>query len=177
MVGDYVLSSTKKLAICASPYALKRPPEMAELLPSPYDNSARNRSTNQDARTFVAENQSALLFLRLPPPIIHAPSPDTVSWREEWLRGRDDFWRYFEKKRAGRLGAPVQSKQQYLGFVEDLLRTAAHVPTWAIAHTENGFITTEELVETVGQVRKVDAIYSKDFSDLLGVKASIVTAG
>ena len=94
---------------------------MAELLPPfPYDNSARNRSTNKGCADICAENiKSALLFLRLPPPIIHAPSPDTVSWREEWLRGRDNFWRYFEKKRAGGLGAPVQSKQQYLGFVED----------------------------------------------------------
>ena len=53
---------------------------------------------------------------------------------------------------------------------------AAHIPGWAIAHVENGFISTEELVETVGHVRKVDAIYSKDFSDLLGVRATIVTA-
>jgi hypothetical protein len=32
-------------------------------------------------------------------------------------------------------------------------------------------------VETVSRVRKVDAIYSKDFSDLLGVRAVMVTAG
>jgi hypothetical protein len=70
----------------------------------------------------------------------------------------------------------VQSKQQYLGFVEDLLHTAAHIPTWAIAHTENGFISTDELVETVGSVRQVHSVYSKDFSDLQGVTACIVTA-
>jgi hypothetical protein len=70
----------------------------------------------------------------------------------------------------------VQSKQQYLGFVEDLLRTAAHIPAWAIAHTENGFISNDELVEAIGKVRKVEAIYSKDFSDLLGVRASVIIA-
>jgi hypothetical protein len=71
----------------------------------------------------------------------------------------------------------VQSKQQYLGFVEDLLRTASHIPTWAIAHTENGFISNEELVEKIGRVRKVSTIYSKDFSDMLGVRASLIVAG
>lgn len=180
MAGDYVLSFDKETWQMREPLSLSNVfRQMAGLLPYPYDNSMSNRSTNQDARTFVAERQnSALLFLRLPPPIIHAqPSPDTLSWREEWLRGGDEFWAEFERQSAGRLGAPVQSKQQYLGFVEDLLRTAAHLPVWAIAHTENGFITNEELVEMVGQIRKVGAIYSKDFSDLLGVRTSIITAG
>ena len=99
------------------------------------------------------------------------------GWREEWLRGGEDFWKDFEQQQAGKLGAPVQSKQQYLGFVEDLLQTASHIPIWAIAQTENGFISNEELVETVGRTRKVNAIYTKDFSDLLGVRASIITAG
>jgi hypothetical protein len=92
------------------------------------------------------------------------------------LRGGDDFWLDLESSRAGKLGSRVQSKQQYLGFVEDLLRTAAHIPAWAIAHTQNGFISSEELVETIGRIRKVDAIYTKDFSDLQGVRASLVTA-
>jgi hypothetical protein len=60
--------------------------------------------------------------------------------------------------------------------VDDLLRTAAHIPNWAIAHIENGFISSEELVDAVQEIRDVDAVYSKDFSDLLGVRASIVTA-
>lgn len=129
---------------------------------------------------FVAERQHTdLLFLRLPSPVLQSePSREAVSgWREEWLRGGDDFWDDFKQQQAGKLGAPVQSKQQYLGFVADLLRTASHIPIWAIAQTENGFISSEELVETVGRIRKVDAIYTKDFSDLLGVRASIITAG
>ncbi len=70
----------------------------------------------------------------------------------------------------------MQSKQQYLGFVEDLLRTASHIPSWAIAHTENGFISSEEMVDKIGRVRKVSSIYTKDFSDLLGVRASLIVA-
>ena len=45
----------------------------------------------------------------------------------------------------------MQSKQQYLGFVEDLLQRAAQIPFWALMHTENGFISGEELVDTVSQ--------------------------
>jgi hypothetical protein len=81
-----------------------------------------------------------------------------------------------ERSRGARLGSRVQSKQQYLGFVEDLLRTASHIPAWAIAHTENGFISSEEMVEKIGRVRKVSSIYSKDFSDLMGVRASLIVA-
>jgi hypothetical protein len=59
--------------------------------------------------------------------------------------------------------------------VEDLLHTGAHTPAWAIAHTESG-LSSHELVETVGRVRKVSEVYTKDFPDLLGVRASIITA-
>jgi hypothetical protein len=181
MTGDYVVSFNEETRQLREPLSLSKVfRRMAELIPYFYDNSLRNKSTNQDVRAFVAERQQTdLLFLRLPAAVVHAePARDTRgSWREEWLRGGDDFWDDLEREQAGKLGSRIQSKQQYLGFVEDLLRTAAHIPSWAIAHAENGFISSEELVETVARIRKVDAIYSKDFSDLLGVRASIVIAG
>jgi hypothetical protein len=181
MVGDYTLSFGMDTRMLRQPLSLSKVfRQLSQVLPSPYDNSLRNLSTNQDVRLFVAERQHTdLLFLRLPSPVLQSEqSRETLSgWREEWLRGGDDFWNDFKQQQAGKLGAPVQSKQQYLGFVEDLLRTASHIPIWAIAQTENGFISSEELVETVGRTRKVDAIYTKDFSDLLGVRASIITAG
>ncbi|HEX4899353.1 MAG TPA: hypothetical protein VFV61_02415 [Pyrinomonadaceae bacterium] len=180
MVGDYVLSFDTQTLGMREPLSLPKVfRQMEELLPQPYDNALRNKSTNQDLRSFVAERQHTdLLFLRLPAPVVQVePSRGPSSWREEWLQGGDSFWNEFDLKRAGRLGAPVQSKQQYLGLVEDLLRTASHIPSWAIAHTENGFISGEELMETVGRIRRVEAVYVKDFSDLLGVKASIITAG
>ena len=181
MTGDYILAFDDQTRTLRKPLSLSKVfRQMASLLPRPYDNQSRNLSTNQDLRNFIAERQHTdLLFLNLPTAVIQSePSRETlVSWREEWLRGGADFWSDFEKQRAGKLGATVQSKQQYLGFVEDLLRTAAHIPTWAIAHTENGFISGDELVDTVRRLRRVSAIYTKDFSDLLGVRASIITAG
>jgi hypothetical protein len=61
-------------------------------------------------------------------------------------------------------------------MIEDLLQTAAHLPLWAIEAVSDGFVTTDELVECVSETRKIDAIYTKDFSDLLGVQSVIVTA-
>jgi hypothetical protein len=179
MVGDYVLSFAEDTRHLREPLSLSRVfRQLMEVLPAPHDNSLRCKATNQEARLFVAERvNSELLFLRLPPPVQQQPTQQTIlGWREEWLQGSNDFWQDAEKARSGRLGSGVQSKQQYLWLVEDLLHIGAHIPAWAIAHTENGFITRDELVETVSRVRKVDAIYSKDFSDLLGVHASIITA-
>jgi hypothetical protein len=179
MVGDYVLSFTAESRHLREPFSLSRVfKQFAEAIPFNYDNALRSKATNQDARVFVAERRHTdLLFLRLPAPVQPQPSThNEFAWREEWLQGGDDFWAEFEKTRAGKLGSRVQSKQQYLGLVEDLLHTASHLPGWAIAHTENGFISTDELVETISSVRKIDAVYTKDFSDLLGVRAAIVTA-
>jgi len=180
MTGDYVLSFNEETRTLRQPFSL---PDvfrrLLDCLPAPTDNSMRNVSTNQDVRNFVAErHHTDLLFLRLPMPVLQTTtaSDPIVTWREEWLRGSDDFWVDLERTRGARLGSRVQSKQQYLGFVEDLLRTASHIPSWAIAHTENGFISSEELVEKVGRVRKVSSIYTKDFSDMLGVRASLILA-
>ena len=180
MTGDYVLSFNEQTRTLRQPFSL---PDvfrrLLDCLPEPLDNSLRNQSTNQDVRNFVAErHHTDLLFLRLPVPVTQATTfkDPIVTWREEWLRGGDEFWLEWERERGARLGSRVQSKQQYLGFVEDLLRTASHIPNWAIAHTENGFISNDELVEKVSRVRKVRSIYSKDFSDMLGVRASLIVA-
>jgi hypothetical protein len=180
MVGDYVLSFNEETRSLRQPFALSDTFRlMLDCLPTAGDNTLRNKCTNQDVRDFIAErHHTELMFLRLPVPITQtsAARDPLITWREEWLRGSDDFWLDLEREQGAKLGSRVQSKQQYLGFVEDLLRTASHIPAWVIAHTENGFISSEELVEKVGRVRRVQAIYSKDFSDLLGVRASLVVA-
>lgn len=180
LVGDYVLSFDEQTCQLREPLALSKVfRQMIQTLPRPYDNQLRHRCSNQNVRAFVAERQHTdLLFLRLPAPLLKSePHHDTLSaWREEWLQGGDYFWEEFAATSAGLLGAPVQSKQQYLGFVEDLLQRAAHLPAWALVHTENGFISSEELVDAISHIRKIDAVYTKDFSDLMGVRASIITA-
>ena len=179
MVGDYVLSFNEQTRVLREPLALSDTfRRMLACIPEPQDNSMRNKTSNPDVRNFVAErHHTDLLFLRLPTPVTQSTARDPIeTWREEWLRGGDDFWLDLERSQKARLGSRVQSKQQYLGFVEDLLRTASHIPIWAIAHTENGFISNDELVEKVSRVRRVSTIYSKDFSDMLGVRASLLVA-
>ncbi|MBD0326092.1 MAG: hypothetical protein ICV68_06665 [Pyrinomonadaceae bacterium] len=176
-VGDYVLSFDEGTRELRQPLSqvFRR---VWQAQAPPVDNAQQNESHNMDARRFIAEQQTSLLYLRLPRARREGELRRNAltAWREEWLRSEDAFWDELESARAGRLGAYVATRQQYLRLVEDLLQTAAHLPAWAIAHTDNGFISTNELVETINRVRTVETIYSKDFSELTGTRAAIITA-
>ena len=179
-VGDYVFSFNLETRDLRQPLSLSNVFRRSwQALSPPVDNRLRNKSSNAPVRSFVAETfDTDLLFLRLPHPARATDSRNArvLSWREEWLRqsraSRDNG--HFGN---ARLAAPVETKEQYLRLVEDLLHIAAHVPTWAIAGISDGFISTDELVECVADARKIDAVYTKDFSELLGLKAVIITAG
>ncbi|MEP6706078.1 MAG: hypothetical protein ABJC05_01085 [Pyrinomonadaceae bacterium] len=179
MVGDYVLSFDAGTMTLRQPLSLSIVfRRLQQSAPLPIDNSLRNQSMNQEAREFLAErHHTDLLFLRLPAAHAHGDANSRrLVWREEWLRRGNDFWPEMERKRAGKLGGHVETRQQYLNLLEDLLHTAAHIPIWAIENVADGFISNEELAEAVTRVRNVDAIYSKDFSELTGARASIITA-
>lgn len=178
-VGDYVFSFNLETRDLRQPLSLTNVfRRLWSELPPPVDNRQRNTSTNLPVRSFVAETYDTdLLFLRLPHPPRATDSRNArvLSWREEWLRqGRAS--RDNGHLSSARLAAPVETKEQYLKLVEDLLQIAGHVPTWAIAGISDGFVSTDELVECVGDARKIDAVYTKDFSELLGLKAVIITA-
>ncbi len=177
LVGDYALSFDAETRELRQPLSrvFRR---LWETTPAPVNNNQRNVSANKDPRQFIAEERGELLFLRLPPPGRNGAVGRTAlaNWREEWVRGGADFWPEHTRTRAGKLDAHVETKQQYLHLVEELLATATHIRTWAIAHAEAGLVTTEEVVEAVRRVRKVETIYTKDFSELMGARASIITA-
>jgi hypothetical protein len=177
MVGDYALSFDEETREFRQPLSQVFRRAWQTQAP-PIDNSERNTSDNREARDFIAEQHTNLLYLRLPRPrSLHEQRRNAFSaWREEWVRGGDEFWDDFERARGGRLGTSVVTKHQYLRFVEDLLQVALHLPVWAIAHAEDGFIPTSDLVETINHVRKVETVYSKDFSELTGLRATIITA-
>ena len=87
MTGDYVLSFNEQTRSLRQPFSL---PEvfrrMLDCLPETQDNALRNKSTNQDVRSFVAErHHTDLLFLRLPVPVTQATTArdPIVTWREE----------------------------------------------------------------------------------------------
>jgi hypothetical protein len=176
MVGDYALSFDAETRELRQPLsrALSR---ILESAPAPVNNNQTNVSRNTDARHFVADQHGDLLFLRLPTPgTARARRDSLAAWREEWVRGGADFWSEFDAAQTGRLGARAQTKQQYLRFVEDLLESAGHFKLWAISFAESGYYATQELVEMLRRLRKVETIYTKDFSELTGARAAIITA-
>lgn len=179
-VGDYVFSfnlDTRDLRQALSLSNIFH--RVWHTLPAPVNNFQKNLTSNLSAKNFLAELYDAdLVFLRLPCParVDDSRNARVLVWREEWLRRSKGSWSELTRERAGKLGAYVETKEQYLSLVEDLLRTAAHLPQWAIAAVSDGFVSTEELIECVENTRKIEAVYTKDFSDLLGIKAVIITA-
>jgi hypothetical protein len=176
-VGDYVLSFDTETLRLRQPLSIvyKR---LWSVQPEPVNNGQNNTCQNKTAHDFIAENYADLMFLRLPS--AHNQSQRSylgrTAWREEWLRFGGDFWNDVEISQAGRLGTLVETKSQYLRLLEETLHTADNLPTWAVAHVEDGFVSTQDIVETVGQIRHVDTIFTKDFSELTGTKAVIITA-
>lgn len=176
-VGDYVMSFTPETLELRQPLSTVYR-RLWTVLPEPINNGQNNTCQNKAPNDFLAESFADLMFLRLPGSGAGTMRgfSDRVLWREEWLRGGDDFWGDVEQTRNGKLGMPVETKSQYLRLLEETLRTASHIKNWAIAHVESGFISTQDLVEVVGRIRRVDTIYTKDFSELTGTKAVIITA-
>lgn len=174
-VGDYVHSFTEETLELRQPLSnvFRR---LWTLLPDPVNNGQNNSCQNKSPSEFIAESPADLMFLRLPSVGARRDQTDRTIWREEWLRGGNDFWNDVEAARSGKLGMAVETKSQYLQLLEETLRTASHIKSWAIAHVESGYLSTQDLVEVIGRIRRVDAIFTKDFSELTGTKAVIITA-
>jgi hypothetical protein len=174
-VGDYALSFDEETRELRRPFSrvLLR---LNETRPAPFDNRQRNVAANKDARKFLAEQKADLLFLRLPPPMRAFARDPLPAWREEFVRGGTDFWHEFAGSPGGWLGTRSETRQQYLSFLEELLRAATHVGAWAVSHVDNGHLPAEELVEALRRHRKVDTVYTKDFSELAGARAVMITA-
>jgi hypothetical protein len=176
-VGDYVLSFDEESRELRQPLsnAFRR---LWTIEPEPFDNHESNTCENKNADDFIAETPAELMFLRLP--TAHAVTLRNYlglhAWREEWLRGGNDVWSDVDASFSGRLGGATETKSQYLHHLDETLRRATHIRHWAVAHVETGFISTQDIVDTIANIRRVDTIYTKDFSELTGTKAVIVTA-
>jgi len=179
-VGDYVFSFNLDTRDLRQPLSLSNVfRRLWHTLLPPVNNMRRNTSSNRSAKAFVAETQDTdVMFLRLPRPARATDSRNgrVITWREEWIRQGQGIRSQATRVRSGKLDAYVETKEQYLGLIDDLLHTAAHIPMWALEAVSDGFVSTEELVECVSNTRRIDAIYTKDFSELLGVQAIIITA-
>lgn len=175
--GDYAMSFREENRELRQPLSsvFKR---LWSIQPESFNNGQANTCSNKNADDFLAETPAELMFLRLPS--AHAQGLRTylgrAAWREEWLRGGNAFWDTLEAAMGGKLGAATETKSQYLHLLEATLRRASHIKQWAIAHVEHGFIQTQDIVDTVASIRKVNTVYTKDFSELTGTKAVIITA-
>ena len=174
-VGDYAHSFTEQTREYRQPlsHTFRR---LATLLPKPSNNHQDNACSNKSPEVFIAESNAELLFVRLPRAEIRSHFDERGLWREEWVRGGDDFWPDFESQLDGALGSPVATKSQYLRALEQCLDRASNKKHWAVSHIDTGFIQAQEIADAIGKHRRVEAIYTKDFSELTGKKAVIITA-
>ncbi len=176
-VGDYVLSFSEDTRDLRQPLSnvFRR---LWTTLPEPYNNRQNNGCQNKAVEDFIAETPADLMFLRLPAAGNGGRTgfPDKAVWREEWLRGGDDFWPNYDASRLGKLGGPAETKSHYLKVLSDALSRATHIKTWAIAHVDGGLVSTQEIVNAVAAIRRVETIFTKDFSELTGNRAVIITA-
>lgn len=181
-VGNYVRSFTDETRELRQPLSnvFRR---LWTMLPDPVNNHMRNTCHNKPANVFLAgdpnEDPAELMFLRLPvsPFRVERGFSESSVWGEEWIRGGDDFWGEIEAERANTFGTPTRSKSQYLEMLDETLEIASNKKTWVISFAENDFFTTEELLDAIGRgKRPVNAVYTKDFTELTGSKAVIITA-
>jgi hypothetical protein len=176
-VGDYVMSFSDDTLELRQPLSnvFRR---LWTVEAEQINNGQNNVCQNKSAEEFIAETFVDLMFLRLP----RAHPQNTkaflgrAAWREEWIRGGGDFWLDYDSAQAGRIGSSTETKSQYLHVLEEALRISSHIKSWAIAHVEDGFISTQDIVDTIARIRRVDRIFTKDFSELTGAKAVIITA-
>jgi hypothetical protein len=174
-VGDYVRSFDGAARELRQPLS-RVFQRLWDTTPAPIAGRQPSAVSNRDARDFLAREPAELMFFRLPPPARRPARQSVWAWREEWLRRGSDFWDEFEASLAGRLGGRAETRRQYLVQLEELLESAARIPAWAIAYTENSFLPTEEVVELLRRQRRLGTIYTKDFSELTGSRAVIITA-
>ncbi len=173
-VGDYVFSFRPETA------SLRRP--LSEVFIALWRNSRHivnngklNHSVNRDAHEFIRGAKADLMFARFPRPDgLSALRRGIVGWRETWVRGTDGEWDALIENQRGRLGDNVVSKEHYLQLVSNFLARAKHIPQWAIAHTEDGFVSAAEIGETIKQFRRIDVTYNKDFSDVVGGRNTFI---
>ena len=124
-VGDYALSFDEETRELRQPFS-RVFQRVLESRPSPVDNSMRNTCANLEARDFVAEQHTEMMFLRLP----HAKNREEriglSEWREDWVHGSDGFWDDFETARMGRLGTHVEIRGPARHMVEQFAQQGEH---------------------------------------------------
>jgi hypothetical protein len=134
-----------------------------------FDNAQENHSSSLDGTDFITATTADLMYLRFPRPQgLKALRHSVIGWREIWIRGTGDCWDDLIAHRRGRPGDSVLSKEHYLKLLREFLQSARHIPKWAVAHADDGFVTAAEMGELIREFRPVEVAYNKDFSEIPG---------
>ncbi len=179
-VADYVFSFTPETA------ELRRPlSEVYEQLWAQqrkvHNNEKENRCSNHDAMQFISSAQADLMYAHFPRPEgLSAQRDEITGWREMWIRGSSQAWDSLTQEISqgrGSFGDQIVSKGRYLDLIGHFLENAKHIPKWAIAHPEDGFVTAAEMGELIKSFRPVEVTYAKDFSEVSeGLNTYIIVA-
>jgi hypothetical protein len=172
-VGDYARSFDARTRSLRQPLSIVYR-RLWRDLPNPINNSQNNTCENKSPNEFLAACLAELMFLRLPEG--RAAVIDRDRWKEEWLRGSDGFWPDLEDGPRSKFGPVFETKSQFLQSLEETLQIGSNIRHWAISHVEGGPVSTQDIMDTVGRIRRVDAVYTKDFTELLAGKAVVITA-
>lgn len=147
-------------------------------VPQPFDNGKRNICSSKPPRQFAVESESELMFLILPVPAFDGmkAAMGRRAWREEWLRGEGRFWGDLESRNAGQIHGRTPSKSSYLKSLEQLLRSARKMKSWAIELPAESSVASSDIMETIGAIRPIKKVYTKDLSEMGRGRSVIVTA-
>ena len=179
-VGDYVHSFTPETA------DLRRP--LSEVFEELWrsqrqiqSNEKESSASNKNAFDFIDGVQADLMYANFPRPEgLRGQRDGLAGFREVWIRGGEDGWTTLIdsiESGIGTFGDGIVSKGRYLDLIGHFLERARHIPKWAIAHPEDGFVTATEMGELVKSLRPVEVSYAKDFSEVSeGLNIMIVVA-
>jgi hypothetical protein len=164
MTGDYALSFNDETRELRRPLTTVFWRLAGRALAAPAS-STPSRSCNLPAEEFIRQARADLLYLNLP--VAHTPQAGGEArgeWRETWIRGTAPA----APDSLERMIHTPQSKHAYLASIDRLLRSAAHLRTWAISYQEIGLTSAAEITELIQEHRPVRATYSKDLTEVAG---------
>lgn len=175
--GQYALSFSSQTSDLRQPMS-KMFLRLLNRFPEPFDNGRRNICSSKSPRQFVTESEAELMFLALPSPAFDGMKTalGNRAWREEWIRGEGDFWGDLEGKSVGQIHGRIPSKSGYLKSLEQLLRSARKMKHWAIELPAESGIVASDVTETIGMIRPIKKVYTKDLSEIGRGRSVIVTA-
>jgi len=160
LTGDYALSFDERTA------ELKRPLNsvfraFANRSYVMLRGRARGRinTYNLPALDFIRRARSDLLYLDVPVAQVEIAGSEARSeWRDCWVTRGETI----------EAQENPQSKKAYLESIDQLLRSASHIKTWALAIQETGLTSARDLSDLIKEHRQAHTTYSKDLTEVAG---------